>query len=118
LESIDGLEVIMIPVRIENIGEDEVSLGFFFNPTNGIRYIYPNGVQVSVVEITALNTHFRISRNTYIEDYIYASAGGYPYNLEVGGVIYRHLHMLYDGDGDYIFNIIEGTNIRFPISKN
>ena len=126
LEEIDGRDVIMIPIRIENTGDGEAMLSEFFTPLGGMNYNYPSGERVNHRDNVAINAHFRVINVTdetnprFVPnpDFTVGTPGGYPYRLPIGEVIHRHIYMLYDGDGDYILNITGGTNIRFPISRN
>ena len=126
LEEIDGRDVIMIPIRIENTGDSEAMLSEFFTPLGGMNYNYPSGERVNHRDNVAINAHFRVINVTdetdprFVPnpDFTVGTPGGYPYRLPIGEVIHRHIYMLYDGDGDYILNITGGTSVRFPVSRN
>ena len=117
--------IIRVPVTLTNTGDVDASVPHFFAPLGSARIIYPFEVEGSMA-----GPWNRVALVSFFSSY----GGGlgvaddpsdgditcYEHTfLAPGDSIDRHIHMVYYGDGLYIFRVYPGgpINIGFQITK-
>jgi len=117
--------IIRVPVTLTNTGDVDASVSHFFAPMGSARIIYPFEVEGSMAgpwNRVALFSFFRSYGGGLgvADDPSDGDITCYEHTfLAPGDSIDRHIHMVYYGDGLYIFRVYPGgpINIGFQITK-